>query len=192
VKTIFLAVVILIAVPAFAQSTKTFGGVQAPEAITLRITKVVNVDEPEHIVDEVVKSATGNTLTAESADVRYTLRCVVVHVLAHTWEGEQWDGFFPKTFRPVCRGYFHVGDRVVFYSLNNLVWLSRTITNGETFVHGTPWIPTYQQDKFWSFKAQITPAEFEWEKPYSIDSEEALPDEPRPAGAAHKKPSAVK
>jgi hypothetical protein len=175
------------------QAQQTIGGVEAPHAITLRITQVVNVDEPEQGTlrsiwfEPAIQTSTrkfGTRLVAESDTVRYTLSCIIhegqttsLGTTVPTWDGD------PAWFKPECAGQFHVGDVVVFYSLENLIWLSETNTQGKTFVHGSSWKPEYHGDKFWSFKMDygISATAYgsakdvnrvSWEKPYSIDSEE--------------------
>jgi hypothetical protein len=177
----------------WVQAQQTVGGVEAPHAITLHITQVVNIDEPEQGTlksawfDPAMQTTTrkfGTRLFASSDTARYTLSCIIhegqttsLGATIPTWDGQ------PIWFKPECTGTFHAGDGVVFYSLDNLIWLSMTDIHGRTLVHGPGWKPDYKIDKFWSFKADsgISAAAYgsakgvnqvSWEKSYSIDSEE--------------------
>jgi hypothetical protein len=177
----------------FFQAQQKVGGVEAPHAITLHITQVVNVDEPEQGTlkstwfEAAIQTTTrkyGTRLVAESDTVRYILSCVIhegqttaLGTTVPTWDGE------PVWFKPECAGTFHAGDGVVFYSLDNLIWLSITDTHGRVLVHDSGWKPDYHGDKFWTFKADsgISAAAYgsakgvnqvSWEKPYTIYSEE--------------------
>lgn len=178
-------VFLLIACTAHAQ--QVIGGVHAPEAVTLRITQVADVAEHDHKVNETTtESTSGYEVIAESDTVHYHLRCLVheKEVVIGTWHERTWDENFLETFRPVCPEAFHVGERVVFYSLDNLVWLSRT--NGRSvFTHGSGWKPSYgdapknNRFEFFKFETGLTPPGFNpdvrevwFEKQYSILSEE--------------------
>ena len=169
---------------------RTIGGVEAPDAIALRITQVTQVDEPAQYTKTTTKSFSGDHLVAESDTVRYHLTCLVVkeEYLDNTetmLHPPKYDGMNLETFEPVCKGNFHVGDVVTFYSLDRLVWLSVKKPNGEEFLHGRNWKPLYNGTDNNDFSTMSTEFEFAppgflptahtkwWEKAYKIDSEEA-------------------
>jgi hypothetical protein len=204
-KSIVIAA--LLSLVASPQSAKHLvEGIEAPDAVTLRVTKVIDVSEPEKITyapdgTKITESASGNKVTVESDTIRYTLSCLVRERVEEKPTGRKqtlYDGQTDRDlFYPVCNGEFHVNDRVTFYSLENLVWLSFT-RGRDTIVHGPGWNPEYRGKKFWTFKIDFNTPEMlaidrekreqmmknfgqdpgmphhpvEWNKPYSIESEE--------------------
>jgi hypothetical protein len=149
IKGFSLAIVLLFATGVRAQ---TIGGVDAPNAISLRITRVATVSTPEVLVagsTTTTESSSGNTITAQSATTRYTLSCIIVERTERQY-GETTvtiDGGFKNysnggfTWMPQC-GDFHVEDVVTFYSLEHLVWLSYA-RGKDTFTHNDRWKPEY-------------------------------------------------
>jgi hypothetical protein len=181
---------ILVTVPAHAQ--QSIGGVHAPDAITLQIVQVKDVSEAAREVKEgIFDSVWGNEVVAESSTAIYRLRCAVQyeHMRAGTGPGlDTIDGSFLPTFEPKCAGEFHVGDKVTFYSLDDLVWLS--ISRGHSvFTHNVCWKADKDDggpylslvcDLGYTPPGYTAPVTAKWfAKPYSIVSEEAKTRQPR-------------
>jgi hypothetical protein len=73
-KYILALAALLIASPTFAQ--KTIGGVVAPNAITLRVIRITQVNTPEHLIAGSItttESSSGNTIVVENATTRYNV-----------------------------------------------------------------------------------------------------------------------
>jgi len=230
-----ILLLLVLCAPGLAQ---TIGGVDAPHAITLRITQVAVVSEPLHVVEEtsnpegcmnksgyapcwwstVKESTSGYKLVGESSTVRYSLSCVVhdrEEMNAKSPGDESTETHFEDglalnwtRFGPVEKNYpngvgsgglhiqttcerFHVGMTVVFYSLDRLVWLSKTDTKGVTYTHNAHWKPYYlTPTDFWTLKVEFEPQHNDMtgetstpsmtEKQYTIDSEEEIPAATRP------------
>jgi hypothetical protein len=166
--------------------------VQAPNALKIRITKVTSISEPTHEVSsdkdkQVSESTLGYKLVGENNTARYSLSCIIrtrTERFVGGYTSTEVDGQ-PETFlSPVCKG-FHVGTSVVFYSVENLVWLSETNSAGKTFVPGSGWKPVYMDDQqkefvWWQWETGLTKPGFTapqimFQKAYSIDSEEERP-----------------
>jgi hypothetical protein len=161
-KNVFALAVLLLPIPVKAQKV---AGVDAPDAITLRVTQVTAVSTPEQLVagsTTITESSDGNTIVAESATTRYTLSCIVVRRTESGTGDEKVvtiDGSFKNypngiTWVPMCEG-FHVGDVVTFYSLEHLIWLSYT-RGGTTYTHNENWKPNYPGDRFYTMRYEWT------------------------------------
>ena len=163
-KTILVLAILLASGSAFAQ---VYGGINAHDPITLKITGVSNTPMPDHpfagniaslesvssracsgaacpAADQVIESSSTIKVTAVSSTAKYELSCTDSTVSYPTSDGRaQKRGAFTVypnggiNWMPRCET-FHVDDSVVFYSSDTLIWL--TITHsGKTLVHPDCW-----------------------------------------------------